>query len=109
MTDPEAESKKRPLLENRPAVTKRAPKRWGGCLIGAITYFVLGGLFTWVIQASYGIGGANPGQGSGWLLLSVAFSQFYVLTLPIAVGIVLIAFILRALAFLMSLLYSKLK
>ena len=109
MTDPEAESKKRPLLENRPAVTKRAPKRRRGCLVGAITYFVLGGLFTWFIFTNYGTGGSNPGKGSDWVLLSMAFSWFYALTLPIAVGIVLIAFILRALAFLMSLLYSKLK
>jgi hypothetical protein len=113
MNDPEAESKSAPPpLENRPAVTEREQKRNGcarGCLLFAITYFVLGGLFTWFIFANYDICGSNSAQGSFWLWLAMAFSFVYALTWPIAVVGVLIAFILRALAFLMSLLYSKLK
>jgi len=90
MTDPEAESKKRPLLENRPAVTKRAPKRWGGCLLFAITYFVLGGLFTWFIISIYD----SWLKGGGWLEWAMAFPLFYGLTWPIAVVGLLMAFIL---------------
>jgi len=90
MTDPEAESKKRPLLENRPAVTKRAPKRWGGCLNFAITYFVLGGLFTWFMFSIYD----SWLKGGGWLEWAMAFPFFYVFTLPIAVVGALMAFIL---------------
>jgi len=90
MTDPEAERKKRPLLENRPAVTKRAPKRWGGCLLFTITYFVLGGLFTWFMFSIYD----SWLKGGGWLEWAMAFPLFYGLTWPIAVVGLLMAFIL---------------
>ena len=96
MNDPEAESKNAPPLENRPAVTKRAPKWRGGCLVGAITYLVLGGLFTWFIFANYDILGNNSAQGSFWLFWSMAFSFVYALTWPIALLGVVIAFILFA-------------
>jgi len=92
MNAPEAESKKRPLLENRPAVTKRAPKRRGGCLRGSITYLVLGGLFSWFMFSIYD----SWLKGGGWLEWAMAFPFFYALTWPIAVVGVLIGFILFA-------------
>jgi hypothetical protein len=102
MTDPEAESKKRPLLENRPAVTEREQKRNGcarGCLLFSITYFVLGGLFTWFIFANYDIGGNNSAQGSFWLWLAMAFSFVYALTWPIvALGTLIALFVIALLS-----------
>ena len=100
MSDPEAESKNVPQ-ENRPAVTKREPKRNGcgmGCLGGAITYLVLGGLFTWLILSKYYTYGGNlksPGGKLGdWLDWAMPFPSFYCLTLPIVGLGVLIAVII---------------
>ena len=100
MSDPEAESKNVPQ-ENRPAVTKREPKRNGcgmGCLGGAIIYLVLGGLFTWLILSKYYTYGGNlksPGGKLGdWLDWAMPFPSFYCLTLPIVGLGVLIAVII---------------
>jgi len=99
MSDPEAESKN-VHQENRPAVTKREPKRTGrgmGCLGGVITYLVLGGLTTLIYASSdaVGIHGWWRGYGGGdwWHLPGVIFSLFYGLTWPIAGLALLIAFI----------------
>ena len=100
MSDPEAESKNVPQ-ENRPAVTKREPKRNGcgmGCLGGAITYLVLGGLFTWLILSIYSPPGGDfhrPWVKRGdWLDLAMPFPFLYLLTLPIVGLGVLIAFLI---------------
>ena len=100
MSDPEAESKNVPQ-ENRPAVTKREPKRNGcgmGCLGGAITYLVLGGLFTWLILSIYSPPGSDfhsPWVKRGdWVDLAMPFPFLYLLTLPIVGLGVLIAFLI---------------
>jgi hypothetical protein len=104
MNDPEAESKNAPPLENRPAVTEPEQKRNGcarGCLGGAITYLVLGGLFTWLILSIYSPSGGDFHSSwvkrGDWLDWAMPFPFLYLLTLPIVGLGVLIAFIVIAL------------
>jgi hypothetical protein len=105
MSDPEAESKN-VHQENRPAVTEREQKRNGcarGCLVGAITYLVLGGLFTWLILSIYtppGGGSQSPWVKRGDLLdWAMPFPFLYLLTWPIvALGTLIALFVIALLS-----------